>query len=205
LVQLVEHLEAGLVHILGHSHGGFVALRLTLEHPDIVAGLVLYETAARTGEEWFGDVMQNLKRFAEHHSDRPGIGDILAALDEEAGATTDDALAGVFRRQFPIYFADYWAREDEFGPLRESVRMYAGPNRGQKPVLYDVRSGLASIAVLTQVIVGRHDVIMSPRWAQELHDGIPGSQLLVLERSGHMGHLEQSDEFARAVSRFVSG
>jgi proline-specific peptidase len=203
LHQLVQHLDAGPVHLLGHSHGGFVVLRLALEHPDIVSGLVLYETSARTGEEWFADVMQNLKGFAERHSTRPDVGDILAALDEEARTTTDDELTSVFRRQFPVYFADYWERSEDLGSLRESVRMYAGPNRGEDPTPYDVRARLSSIECPTLVIVGRHDVILSPRWAEELHEGIPGSELLVLEHSGHMGHLEEADEFARAVSRFV--
>jgi pimeloyl-ACP methyl ester carboxylesterase len=35
------------VHVLGHSHGGFVAQQYALDHPDRIAGLVLYDTSCR--------------------------------------------------------------------------------------------------------------------------------------------------------------
>lgn len=38
---------------------------------------------------------------------------------------------------------------------------------------------------------------------KELHERIPGSRLVVLEDSGHLGHLEQPDEFTEAVVDFV--
>jgi pimeloyl-ACP methyl ester carboxylesterase len=38
----------------------------------------------------------------------------------------------------------------------------------------------------------------------ELHEGIPGSELVVLEDSGHFGHVEEPDAFARAVVGFVA-
>ncbi|XXV00652.1 alpha/beta hydrolase [Sorangium sp. So ce1153] len=40
----------------------------------------------------------------------------------------------------------------------------------------------------------------SPKRATALHDGIPGSRLVVLERSGHMGHIEEPQEFAGAIA-----
>jgi pimeloyl-ACP methyl ester carboxylesterase len=42
------------------------------------------------------------------------------------------------------------------------------------------------------------------RWAEELHKLIPGSQLVVLENSGHFGHIEEPEPFSRAVVRFVT-
>ncbi|XER99782.1 alpha/beta fold hydrolase [Streptomyces sp. S1D4-11] len=42
------------------------------------------------------------------------------------------------------------------------------------------------------------------RWAEELHLLIPGSELLILENSGHFGHIEEPEAFARAVTRFVT-
>ncbi|MFJ4622350.1 alpha/beta fold hydrolase [Streptomyces sp. NPDC088812] len=53
------------------------------------------------------------------------------------------------------------------------------------------------------VIVGRHDVICGPRWGLELYELIPGSRLLVLEHSGHMGHVEEPGLFTDGVRRFV--
>ena len=55
----------------------------------------------------------------------------------------------------------------------------------------------------TLVIVGRHDVICGPRWTEELHALIPGSRLLLLENSGHLGHIEEPGLFRDGVWDFV--
>jgi pimeloyl-ACP methyl ester carboxylesterase len=41
-------------------------------------------------------------------------------------------------------------------------------------------------------------------WAEELHRVIPGSELLILENSGHFGHIEEPEAFSPAVTRFVA-
>jgi len=45
------------------------------------------------------------------------------------------------------------------------------------------------------ITLGRH-------WAEEFL--IPNSRLLVLEHSGHLGHLEEPEAFADSVAAFVS-
>ena len=54
------------------------------------------------------------------------------------------------------------------------------------------------------LVIGRHDAITSVPFAEELHHALAGSQLVVLEHSGHMGHVEEPDVFARAVTQFVT-
>jgi pimeloyl-ACP methyl ester carboxylesterase len=41
------------------------------------------------------------------------------------------------------------------------------------------------------------------RWAQDLHNGIAGAELLILDNSGHLGHLEEPDTFLNAVVAFT--
>ena len=71
------------------------------------------------------------------------------------------------------------------------------------PDVIDDRADLGSLTVPTLVLVGRHDVICGVRWAEELHELIPGSELVILENSGHFGHLEEPEAFAKAVRAFV--
>jgi proline iminopeptidase len=54
------------------------------------------------------------------------------------------------------------------------------------------------------VIVGRYDFICGVRWSQELNKLIPGSELLILEDSGHFGHIEEPENFARAIVGFAA-
>jgi proline iminopeptidase len=67
-------------------------------------------------------------------------------------------------------------------------------------VPFDMRDRLAEITAPTLVLVGAQDFICGPRWARMLHDGIPGSELVVFEGSGHFPHLEEPEAFVRAVA-----
>lgn len=106
----------------------------------------------------------------------------------------------------PSYLADYWGREEEFAPLRASLRAahISGLDENLSPHVVDDRADLGSLTVPTLVVVGRHDVICGVRWAEELHRLIPGSELLILENSGHFGHIEEPAAFSQAVTRFVT-
>jgi proline iminopeptidase len=57
--------------------------------------------------------------------------------------------------------------------------------------------------VPTLIVAGRHDFICGVRWAGMLHDGIAGSRLVVLEDSGHLGHIEEPAAFHSAVADFA--
>jgi proline iminopeptidase len=205
---LLDHLGARPVHFLGHSYGGFVALRYALAHPERLASLILYDSSPTSGPEFWERVQAAVGVFAERHKDQPELPDVLAALrmiftllaDPHA---TDEGLTSVFRRMIPVYFADYWARESEFAPLREAIRMYADPQRGVEPTPYDVRSQLGAIATRTLAMVGRYDAICAPYWSEMLAEKTPHAQLVVLEQSGHFGHIEEPEAFAHAISAFV--
>lgn len=205
---LIDHLAVGAVYFLGHSHGGFVGLRYALDHFQRLSGLILYDTSPTTGPEFGQSIAQALQRFAERHSPHPEVPEVLAAVSRAfaAGAqeaATDEDITRELRQMFPVYFADYWGREREFAPLRESVRMWIDPQRGQEPGPYDVRGELGRIAARTLVLVGQEDAICAPSWAQVLHAGLPISRLIVLPQSGHFGHLEEPHAFARAVQTFI--
>jgi pimeloyl-ACP methyl ester carboxylesterase len=53
------------------------------------------------------------------------------------------------------------------------------------------------------VIAGRYDFICGVRWAKELNSLVPRAQLVILEKSGHLGQLEEPEAFAQAVIGFV--
>jgi len=206
LQALIDHLGVPEVHLLGHSHGGFVAQYHALHHPEQVAGVILYESAPVTGQEHVAEAMSQVQRFAERHAGHPELPAVLAAFGALPGLSDDAGTTDVLRALVPVYFADYWGREEEFAPFRAAVSAtyISSLDQDQVPQPMDDREALGSLAVPTLVVVGRHDFICGVRWAEELHTLIPGSRLLILEDSGHFGHVEQPAEFARAVSAFVT-
>ena len=53
------------------------------------------------------------------------------------------------------------------------------------------------------VVVGDHDLTTTPRAARVLHDGIPGSELVVIENAGHMSFVEEQQPYLNAVRDFL--
>jgi proline iminopeptidase len=206
---LRAHLGLEQVILLGHSHGGFVAQAYALAHPEHLRGLILFDTTPTTGRTWQHNVEANLKWFRNE----PWFDDATAALAEETTAATDDEMTAIFRRELPLYFADWTRRESEFESYRASVRLTVAPSRsvtdpsspsqvGVAPV-FDVRDKLGTIRVPTLVIAGKKDFVCSRQFGRVLHGGIAGSRLVILRHSGHMGHVEEPEAFAKAIRGFL--
>ncbi|WP_433526923.1 alpha/beta fold hydrolase [Nocardia pseudovaccinii] len=207
LQRLIEHLGVPEVYLLGHSHGAFVVAYHALHRPAGVAGVILYEGAPVTGPEHGAEAMRRIQEFAAAHADRPELADVLAAFTAMQDISSDEQTLAMARGVLPSYIADYWGDERRWAPVREALRAtyISGLDADLSPDLVDDRDDLPNATVPALVIVGRLDVICGPRWARELHELIPDSRLLVLERSGHLGHLEEPERFADAVREFVTG
>jgi proline iminopeptidase len=211
----VEDVEALRAHLgldrfllLGHSHGGFVAQAYALAHGDRLTGLILYDTTPSTGPAWQEDIERNLRWFAGE----PWYAGAKAALAAETTARSDQELTELFHREAPLYFADYTVRKAELDPLIQEMRLSLAPTRSSDPnapagvgvaPVFDVRDRLGSIRARTLVLVGRRDFVCSVEMARILDARIPDSTLVVLEKSGHMGHLEEPAAFAQAIARFA--
>lgn len=202
---IVEHLGNAQVHLLGHSHGGFVAQDYALRHPERVAGVILYESAPVTGDEHVAEAMARFQDFAARNADRPELPEVVAALQSLPAAATDREVTQVVRGVIPAYFADFWGREEEFTAFRSAAAaayVRAEDDHGV-PDTVDDRGRLGGLKVPALVLVGRHDFICGVRWAEELHALIPGAELVVFEDSGHFAHIEEPTRFAEVVERFV--
>ncbi|MBZ6108273.1 alpha/beta fold hydrolase [Streptomyces althioticus] len=206
LIGLLDRLSLPRVFLLGHSYGGFVAQYAALHHPDRLHGLVLYESAPVTGPEHMAEAAARVEGFVHRNEGRKELPVALAALQSVGAATDDETVTAALRGLVPIYFARYWDREEEFRGFREmlSCTYISALDENGEPDIIDDRAALTGLDLPTLVVVGRHDVICGPRWAQELHTLIPGSQLVVLEDSGHLGHVEEREVFADAVRAFVA-
>ncbi|HKM71325.1 MAG TPA: alpha/beta fold hydrolase [Stellaceae bacterium] len=61
------------------------------------------------------------------------------------------------------------------------------------------------IAAPTLIIWGNADQLIAPAYAQEFAQRIAGARVELIDRAGHMPHLEQPDEVARLVRDFLDG
>ncbi|MFF4198966.1 alpha/beta fold hydrolase [Nonomuraea sp. NPDC001831] len=205
LERLLRHLGRGPVHLLGHSHGGFVAQYHAVHRPGGLAGIILYESAPSAGSEHFAEADRSLRALlAERPDARPEILDVWESVPTIGD---DAAFTHAARALFPAYVADHRAREEEYRPFRDAITgtYISGLDTDQRPEPFDDRHDLKSVTIPALVIVGAHDFICGPRWAAELHRLLPDSRLLTLHGSGHFGHIEEPAAFAEGVVSFVTG
>jgi pimeloyl-ACP methyl ester carboxylesterase len=69
----------------------------------------------------------------------------------------------------------------------------------------DLREEISALSVPTLIVTGDDDVIISPRHSRWLHQRIAGSTLLVVPGAGHYVQVEQPEQVALALNRFLCG
>ncbi|WP_179855531.1 alpha/beta fold hydrolase [Paractinoplanes atraurantiacus] len=204
--RIADDLGAGKVFLLGHSYGGFVAQYYAATRPQRLAGVILYDSAPVTGAEQGAEVARQVELFVKRNEGNPEVPAVLQSLQAVGSITDDDQLTLALRGLLPSYLADYWGREAEFKPFREHIRVnyISGRDAGGHAEPIDDRELLAGITVPALVIAGHYDIICGERWAREIHELIPGSRLLILEHSGHLGNVEEPERFQDSVLRFIA-
>ena len=181
LAALIEALALGPAHVAGLSWGGTVVQELYRRHPGLVATLILADTYAG----WKGSLPEREVRARVE-----GLRQILAA------DTFDPTLPGLFAGDTP----------PELVPLFEEMAADVRPASMRTALLVmaetDQRDLLPRIAVPTLLLWGELDARSPLGVAHELHQAIPGSELVVIPGAGHVSNLEQPERFNEAVRRF---
>ncbi len=167
--------------VIGHSGGGAVALTYALTFPERVSHLVLLSTAA-----WWSD--PSPLRTDEGFP---------ATEEEMRERMREDVHRSVRRPEVFAHAMDELLPRMRFSPERLRWVVTVGAKT------YDARDRLSEIRVPTLILHGREDGRVPLARAEELHRGIPGSRLVVLDNCGHWPHVEKRPEFVAAVTRFL--
>jgi proline iminopeptidase len=204
----VDELRAQLglerISLLGHSHGGAVAIEYAARHPERVERLILASTLVRFAAEH----QRALEAGMAARQGEPWYADAAAALEaEEAGNFEgDEELAELVYREFPFYFAQYGEVERAYvesqraeTPNADTLRFF---NKEIFPT-FDLRPKLAQIEAPTLVIAGEEDFITGPVSANEIAEGIAGAEKVLLPGTGHFLFVEAPDAWRDAVLAFL--
>jgi pimeloyl-ACP methyl ester carboxylesterase len=171
-------------HVAGLSFGGIVALELSRRHPRVPRTLIL--ASAYAG--WAGSLP------ADAAAQRLSQALALAELSAEQFVAT----------LLPTMFSAGTPQEtiDEFGAGMQAFHPI-GFRAMARASAEDVRDALALVTAPTLLLYGDRDVRAPLTVANQLHDAISASKLIVLPNAGHVCNVEASDAFNQAVLAFL--
>jgi pimeloyl-ACP methyl ester carboxylesterase len=182
--ELLDQLGLPAPAIAGHSFGGLLAAEIAAAAPASVGKLVLIDPVGL----WRDDLpVQNWMVLAERVR-RPTL---FADPDGEAA------------KRFFTVPSDPAERVDV---LSQIVWSQACTGKFVWPI---ADRGFARrahrIAAPTLIVWGQQDRIIAAPYAQEFAKRIAGAKVQIIERAGHLPHLEQNDAVSKAVRNFLAG
>lgn len=188
--------------VVGHSFGGSVALRLALDHPEAISGLVLIGAPSH---EWPGGIA-----WYYHWSAAPLIGPIFnrTAVPLVAPRALESGMESVFSPQTPP--DNYIERADVKMLLRPaSFAANADDIVGLKDELIEQSPRYKNIQMPVAIFHGDADDVVSYKLhAERMAEEIPNSTLTIFPDMGHMSHHFRQDvivEYIDAVYRDAGG
>jgi proline-specific peptidase len=191
---LAETLGLESFALLGHSFGAIIATYHATELGTAVAYVI--SGGGDSSDALDADVAESLTALGD------GGKAIADSWELEKTVATEEQLKELLRDQMPFHFHGEpppgYAEETVGSP--EVLRYFANIGYGA----FDYRPKLKEVDKPTLVIVGEHDRTTTPRAANVLHEGIPGSELHVVPDAGHMSFVEQTDEYIAVVRDFLA-
>ena len=189
---LRAHLGFEKIAVMGHSYGGCLALLYALRYPQRVTHLLLVGTTAAW--DYFDELAVDLRRRAVGEEVAGALLN-LPATDREM-AHNQIAIAPLAFHPANVQLANR--------VLSKTVWNAAANVRSrQLSTDYNVRSRLGEISAPTLILTGRDDFFCPPTQAERMHRGIPGSEMVIFERSGHYPFAEESATFQEALRAWL--
>jgi 3-oxoadipate enol-lactonase len=167
----IEELELDRVTLIGYSMGGAIGVRIALDHPERVAGVIgILPWQAKGAAE----VDENLDGFAALHGDAEAI-----AAGAEGLAVVDPAASRQLATDMLTVTKETWE-----GWLLKGSRISQADE-------------LPRISVPVDYILGAADEVVDLGAAIEDVAAIPGARAVVLSGVGHLGPAEHPAEMVR--------
>lgn len=208
---LVATMDLGPVHLLGHSWGGMLALECAVRCPGLVRTLLLCNTLAATETAVAGYKQLIATAPPEVRDELEGGSFDLEDDSPAARAMLELSATHAYRtRPFDLERSCREFVELLKPVIAEGGRAYQvmwGENDFSATGTlrdWDVRDRLAEIAAPTLVVCGLHDEVV-PACSQEMAEGIPDAQWLILGQSSHLVfHEAERDVLLGAIRAFIS-
>ena len=198
---LRKYFEIDQIAIAAHSHGGFVALKYAIEYPKNVERLLLVDT---TPYIHFGNYHSWLRRRKGYRE----ASSALIDLQNNKDLSVDEKERATLKILLPvIHFYNYEKVSFQVKGYLANMIVSAIPHHyfnNYEAIDYDLRESIQQIDVPILIINGDDDMPHIVLGSKFLHDQIPSSNHVIIEKCGHWPMIEASDSFFQAAIPFLS-
>ena len=198
MADALRHLVPGEKAVLvGHSFGGAVALRVALDHPELVSGLVLL---APVTHDWGGGGEAWYNKYAAP----PVLGHAFSQIVPlVAPAQSDAAIVGVFD---PVVAPEDYVHKAALNLLFRPATFRANArdvlSLQNELGLQSSRYGDLNVPII--VFSGSRDTVLTPKiHVGQLKKQVP-IDLVILPDEGHMPHHGEAEAVVDAIRRLAS-
>lgn len=192
IIELIDDLNES-VHLVGHSYGGGVALKVAIERPGSIRSLALYEPSAFHILRQLGE--EGAAEFAE-----------IRALADDVGM---NILRGAYQAAARS-FVDYWNGHGAWDELRAEVRTALLRWLPKAPLdfaaLIEEPTPISAYRVLCCPVLllrGEYAPRPSRKIVDELVRLVPCGRAEIVSKAGHMGPITHGEEIAAQIARHV--
>jgi len=193
LIEFLDYLGLERVNVVGNSLGGSLALVLALRHPERVLKLVAVDPACypNSRHTLYSMVARNpwLAVLV-----KPLIGPWIFRIGlRRSYHDPSKVTKSLYSEKAQVFRRSDW--------VDNLIKL--GGNYFSK-AFDDFSRQYGSISAPTLLIWGATDrLINTDKFAQRLHRNMPGSNLVVLEKAGHLPHQEQPQVFNQLIIDFL--
>lgn len=170
--------------VIGFSMGGYVAREIVHLAPERVSALILIATSARADTQ----AQTRRKAMAVAQIDAAGFGGLSRAgvvPSLHPDHSDDDALITRIQAMSTRLGGDVFRRQSMLDRQGELAR-------------------LGDIVCPTLIVAARHDRLRSVAESEELHAGIAGSEMIVVETTGHMIPMEAPADLVAIIAPWLA-
>lgn len=196
LAEFIRKLNVGPVYLVGRSYGGTVAVRMALQHPELVRAVFVQEPTIAMAAVTSAEVRAALKKEAE------GLAPVRAAAKE---GNSDEAT-----RLFADWTNDQPGGFDALSIATQSMHFDSGRTiallfaaaRPPKISCADLGKMKTPLAITTGELTRRPFFKIL---AETAHNCVPGSQLIVIPGARHAATSQNSVAFNDALLAYLTG
>jgi aminoacrylate hydrolase len=192
VIDLLDRLSLGRVHLVGTSYGSFVALRLAALHPERAASVAVIAGTDRVTSEVWADTAR-LRQIA-----------LEAAAGGDGGQVLDALLPGTYSPEYleaqktALAFHRTWVRAMPTIFFRGVVSMLSSMEG------LDLTPHLSAVRCPALIVSAELDKVFPPERSRALAAGIPNARLEVVPGAPHGIVVERSDVITRLLLDFLA-